>query len=205
MGKPAFGPLSGTADQPVVEVRIPVDKVGLIIGRQATTLKAIQEKTNAKVYVTPTHRSDPNDPERSVMIQGTEVAVNMARSLIEAVVRNGPAALNQFNGGSTLSSANFDPNMQTIRVEVPNEAIGLLIGKGGDTIKTIAQVSQCRVTVEKTDRIGATRALLVQGEPTWIKYAKQLIRERVEASKTVRLNFHSLHSFYFCYDVESLP
>lgn len=70
-----------------IEVRVPASKVGLVIGRQASTLKDIQSRTGARVYVVPD--DSHSSPERVVQISGSPEAIQSAKEMVEHIAAGG--------------------------------------------------------------------------------------------------------------------
>jgi far upstream element-binding protein len=67
---------------------------------------------------------------------------------------------------------------------VPNDCVGLIIGKGGETIRQLQLESGAKVQVAKKE-IGDTgvRNVFVEGSPEKYEHAKRLIEAIVEEHK----------------------
>lgn len=98
-----------------------MDGVPVIVGKGGANIKRLQQESGAKI-----------DIERGLgsvcAMYGTEAAVAKARKLIEA----------------QLADARYSE-----LVECPASAIGAVIGKGGETIRSIQEDSGARVNVER--------------------------------------------------------
>jgi len=98
-----------------------MDGVPVIVGKGGSNIKRLQQESGAKI-----------DIERGLgsvcAMYGTEEAVKKARALIEAQLRD----------------AKYSET-----VECPASAIGAVIGKGGETIRSIQEDSGARVNVER--------------------------------------------------------
>lgn len=101
--------------------------VGLVIGKGGDQIKLLQEESGAKINVTRDGEDIP-DGDRTVAINGTENQIAYARQLIEDIVNPGGAEgfSGQGEDGGKLVTETFT---------VPNDKVGLVIGKGGETIK----------------------------------------------------------------------
>lgn len=77
------------------------------------------------------------------------------------------------------------------KVIVPRQAVGLIIGKGGETIKRIYQESGCSVKFKMDEDFNASeRTAQLTGTPEEIQRATQMISEIVQ-SAMVRNRFFS--------------
>lgn len=68
-----------------ITVKIPVGKVGLVIGRGGETIRDFEERSKAKILITSDGSGDINN-ERSIKVVGDDAAVELAKSLIEDIV-----------------------------------------------------------------------------------------------------------------------
>ena len=64
---------------------------------------------------------------------------------------------------------------------MPNECVGLIIGKGGETIRQLQQESGAKIQVAKKE-VGNTgiRNVFVEGTPDRYEHAKRLIEAIIE-------------------------
>ena len=53
-----------------------------------------------------------------------------------------------------------------LTLAIPNDQVGVLIGKGGDTIKDIAMKSGAKIMISKVSNPDGTRDVLIQGGET---------------------------------------
>jgi far upstream element-binding protein len=59
--------------------------------------------------------------------------------------------------------------------------VGLVIGRGGETIKNIQQMSGCNVKIDQNNG-AAIRTITVTGQPDNLRYAEEMIQEKVQGS-----------------------
>lgn len=71
-------------------------------------------------------------------------------------------------------------NNLTLRLWVPSEQMGLIIGQGGATIKTICKQTSTNIKVGKSTEESTWAPLLIAGSPLGAKNACDLISEKVE-------------------------
>ncbi len=70
---------------------------------------------------------------------------------------------------------------------VPNDCVGLIIGKGGETIRNLQIQSGAKIQVAKKEVIGkGVRNVFVEGTPERFEHAKKLIDDIVLEAR--RLN-----------------
>lgn len=84
---------------------------------------------------------------------------------------------------SGLSSPTGLPDESQIQMQVPASKCGLVIGKGGDTIRSIISASGAYVELCRTGDLNATeRFFIIRGNPQSIESAQQLISEKIGGS-----------------------
>lgn len=66
-------------------IKIPVVKVGLVIGRGGETIRDFEERSKAKILIASDGSGDVNN-ERIINIVGDEAAVQHAKTLVEDIV-----------------------------------------------------------------------------------------------------------------------
>merc|ERR1719409_2167416 len=73
-------------------------------------------------------------------------------------------------------------------IKVAHELIGMLIGKGGDTIKAISRDSACRIEIAKDEAAEQEekRTVYLSGPPDCIQRAKEMIEETLSCSREQR-------------------
>lgn len=153
-----------------VELLIPNERVGLIIGRGGATIKAIQTRTGSTITIPQT--PDVNHPDmRLITIRGTVDAKEMARQEIMAMVNEEQGRGHGGGGGGGYGSS-------TIYMQVPNERVGVVIGKRGETIKGIQDRHLVRIQIPQVTDPGsdpAVRTISIQGPPNNLQGAKEEI------------------------------
>mmetsp|Transcript_56136 Transcript_56136/g.128465 ORF Transcript_56136/g.128465 Transcript_56136/m.128465 type:complete len:266 (+) Transcript_56136:91-888(+) len=69
-------------------------------------------------------------------------------------------------------------------INIPNEAVGRIIGKGGTMIKQLAAQSGARIKMQKQQTLGSpTRPLTLEGSPLAISAAQGLIMEQINEAQ----------------------
>ncbi|XP_010768404.1 far upstream element-binding protein 2-like isoform X6 [Notothenia coriiceps] len=116
------------------EYSVPDSMVGLIIGRGGEQINKIQQESGCKVQIAP---DSGGLPDRSVSLTGSQDSIQNARRLLEEIVSRGR--------GTPPSSYHESTNGQSGTVHemmIPAGKAGLVIGKGGETIKQLQQAQE---------------------------------------------------------------
>lgn len=156
------------AATPVV-MNIGAEFVGTLIGRGGEVVKQLSKDSGARIEISKT-AGDGSSGERTVHISGTQECIDRAKKMIEDCIEKAK----EKTGGN-------NPNACTLRV--PHDLIGMLIGRGGETIKELKKESGARIDILKepvddgsTDR-PADRVVNITGPPECVEYAKKMIEE----------------------------
>ncbi|KAD4982130.1 hypothetical protein E3N88_18801 [Mikania micrantha] len=131
---------------PGKKIDIPNGRVGVIIGKGGETIKYLQLQSGAKIQVTRDMDADPHSLTRAVEITGTSEAIAKAEQLIIEVLAEACAK----SGGSGIVSRRLPAQQggtEQFVMQVPNNKVGLIIGKGGETIKSMQASSGARIQV----------------------------------------------------------
>ncbi len=72
-----------------ITIHIPVNKVGVVIGRGGETIRDLQDRSGARINVTPDSAASPQSNDRPVTLIGDETAVQRAKALIDEIVNTG--------------------------------------------------------------------------------------------------------------------
>ncbi|KAF9159896.1 hypothetical protein BGX21_002855 [Mortierella sp. AD011] len=162
-------------------IQIPSTKVGLVIGRGGETIRDLQDRSGARIAVTPPH--DHSSPSRTVSITGDDGAIERAKAFIEEIV-NDMAPRGNY-GGSGGGGGGYQ-STPPVTMTVPQESIGLVIGRGGETVKQLQIQSRAKIQVQQVDPglpPPADRTINLFGPPEAVEYAKQLIMEKVAGAR----------------------
>ncbi|PSN39206.1 Tudor and KH domain-containing protein [Blattella germanica] len=162
-----------TSRQVAIEVKIPRDCLGVVIGRGGGSIKSIQEKTHTKINFK--DQFDNEQQHRVCVIRGTPEAAQLAESLIHDIILN-------------------QPLIETYEMFVPQNACGRIIGRNGDTIRSISSTSNAKITIENstTREPNTTRRVTIKGSVDQIELAKNLIEEKVIEDAEMRGKIHDV-------------
>ncbi|GMT34877.1 hypothetical protein PFISCL1PPCAC_26174, partial [Pristionchus fissidentatus] len=146
------------------EVVVPRSSVGMIIGKGGDTIKRLAMETGTKIQFKP---DDPSQSDRCAVIQGTREQIYKATELITELVQR--------------SCAQTGPQIQdTFYMHVPANKTGLVIGKGGETIKQICTESaaHCELSRDPPPN-SAEKVFVIKGTAYQIHHAQHIIRIKV--------------------------
>jgi far upstream element-binding protein len=169
-GRAGLG-LGSDSGENMKEMRVPSNFVGLIIGKGGEQIRDLQARTGATVQVA--KENLPGTNERSVTISGSVEQVREATNAIETIISD------RRDGGGGMGG---NRRMQHVpenglKVPVPNDKVGLIIGKGGATIKAIQAKTGANIQIppdpDSDDR--NTRTLIVTGGEEEQKAAEEQI------------------------------
>jgi len=179
------------------EMMIPGNLVARIIGKGGEIIKALQEETGAKIVII--QESREYAAEKPLRITGSPEAVEMARIRVEAVLAN---EMEKVGGGSaagirrgwatnnnnyTLTHAQtvcFEAGVQgqevTEVISIPSSKVGLVMGRGGETIRQICMASGAHCQVDKNAPDGAReKNIVIKGRPGNVQKAKLMVSDKV--------------------------
>ncbi|KAF6025233.1 FUBP1 [Bugula neritina] len=165
--------------QTTTEMMIPGNKVGLVIGKGGDTIKQLQAKSNCKMMMV---QDGPyqTSHEKPLRITGDASNIESAKRMVTDLMNSkdlpprGPPGVSGFNqyGDAGLPES----------VPVPREAVGIIIGKGGDMIKNIQGKFNVRVQFQN-DTGGPQRICDISGAPNDVFAAKQHVLELISDSE----------------------
>lgn len=156
-----------------IQLMIHNSKIGLIIGRGGETVKDLQERSGAKVFVNQDAKVDSNSNEKPVTISGDAEAIRLAQAMINEILSGGPP-------GSYASLAGGRP---TLTIQIPEAAIGSVMGKRAEILKSIISASGgIKIFIEHSNISGTSnREVQFTGPMEHCNYAAYLVQERVNA------------------------
>uniref|UniRef100_A0A8C5BF94 Far upstream element (FUSE) binding protein 1 n=1 Tax=Gadus morhua TaxID=8049 RepID=A0A8C5BF94_GADMO len=170
----------------LLTVPVPRFAVGIVIGRNGEMIKKIQSDTGVRIQF---KQDDGTTPERIAQIMGppeqAQHAADIISDLLRSVQAGGPPGHGGGRGrGRGQGNWNMGPpgGLQEFTFTVPTMKTGLIIGKGGETIKGISQQSGARIELQRNPPPNADpniKMFTVRGSPQQIDYARQLVEEKI--------------------------
>ncbi|XP_054249249.1 far upstream element-binding protein 3 [Indicator indicator] len=167
------------------EFKVPDKMVGFIIGRGGEQISRIQAESGCKIQIAP---DSGGMPERPCVLTGTPESIDQAKRLLGQIVdrcRNGPGFHNDVDGNSTVQE-----------LLIPASKVGLVIGKGGETIKQLQERTGVKMIMIQDGPLptGADKPLRITGDAFKVQQAREMvleiIREKEQADfRGVRSDF----------------
>uniref|UniRef100_A0A8C9WX04 Far upstream element (FUSE) binding protein 1 n=1 Tax=Sander lucioperca TaxID=283035 RepID=A0A8C9WX04_SANLU len=183
--------------------RVPVPRfaVGIVIGRNGEMIKKIQNDTGVRIQFKP---DDGSTPDRIAQIMGppdqAQHAAEIISDLLRSVQAGGPPGHGGGGRGRGRGQGNWNMGppggLQEFTFTVPTMKTGLIIGKGGETIKGISQQSGARIELQRNPPPNADpniKMFTVRGSPQQIDYARQLVEEKIGGPVTPMGGPHGPH------------
>ncbi|XP_015267014.1 PREDICTED: far upstream element-binding protein 3 isoform X4 [Gekko japonicus] len=169
------------------EFKVPDKMVGFIIGRGGEQISRIQAESGCKIQIAP---DSGGMAERPCVLTGTPESIEQAKRLLGQIVdrcRNGPGFHNDVDGNSTIQE-----------ILIPASKVGLVIGKGGETIKQLQERTGVKMIMIQDGPLptGADKPLRITGDAFKVQQAREMvleiIREKDQADfRGVRNDFTS--------------
>ncbi|RMZ71267.1 kh domain-containing [Pyrenophora seminiperda CCB06] len=177
------------------QIMVPDRTVGLIIGRGGETIRDLQERSGCHVNIVGENKSV--NGLRPVNLIGSPTAAAHAKELIMEIVDSDtkqmegtggqqPQPQQQFNN----RRENFDPFAGAAAgdasgkindsIQVPSDAVGMIIGKGGETIKSMQSETGCKINVSQASGADIEREIGLVGTRQAIEAAKRAIWDKVD-------------------------
>jgi far upstream element-binding protein len=161
--------------------------VGLVIGRQGENLKRIEQQTRTKIQFI--SGPDGTGPRRQCRITGTpQQRLEAKREINRIIEENGgnpPQEQNRPGREQQVKLPSQPPLREgenSIQIMVPDRTVGLIIGRGGETIRDLQERSGCHVNIVGENKsVNGLRPVNLIGTPQAAQQAKDLILEIVES------------------------
>jgi far upstream element-binding protein len=104
---------------------------------------------------------------------------------------------NEYEGTEALNTPYGAPSPNAYTVQVPNECVGMIIGKDGQTLKMIEQKSGAhKVLVATSSAPGIdTRNVFVEGDEAAVAKARKILEGMVESNRASNLSARIQSSF----------
>ncbi|XP_052190731.1 uncharacterized protein LOC127800259 isoform X2 [Diospyros lotus] len=163
------------------KMEVPNTKVGVLIGKAGDTIRFLQINSGAKIQITRDVDADPSSSSRAVELIGTLESISKAEKLIKDVIAEAEAGGSPALVARGFNSVQAAGAAEQILMQVPNEKVGLIIGKGGETIKSLQTRSGARIQLMPQHVAEGEqckeRTVRVSGDKKQIEIARDMIKE----------------------------
>ncbi|KAL2520267.1 KH domain-containing protein [Forsythia ovata] len=163
------------------KMEVPNDKVGVLIGKAGDTIRSLQDNSGAKIQIVRDADADPRSVSRPVELIGTLENITKAEKLIKDVIAEADAGGSPSLVARGFSTVQAAAGGEQLEIQVPNEKVGLIIGKGGETIKNLQTRSGARIQLipqhlPEGDQ-SKDRTVRVTGNKKQIEMASEMMKE----------------------------
>lgn len=138
-----------------VEIKVPLECVGTLIGRGGTNIKELQEKTNTKIKF-----QDFDDKYRICKIFGPKENVEEANKLISDIIN--------------------PKDVEVLEMWVNENACGRIIGRCGDNVRAISRTSNAHISVDRMKSSYNNKLVTIRGKPHEVAKAKEMIDDIIK-------------------------
>jgi far upstream element-binding protein len=161
--------------------------VGLVIGRQGESLRRIEQESSTRIQFI---NGPEAGPQRQCRITGTPGARISAKREINRIIEENGGNPARETGRNARPGAKMvgqqQPALregeQSSQIMVPDRTVGLIIGRGGETIRDLQERSGCHVNIVGENKsVNGLRPVNLIGSPEAAAHAKELIMEIVDS------------------------
>jgi len=178
----------GNGGRLLLKILIPNFVAGRLIGKAGSNINDLEAKFEASIQVSPSKEFYPGTGERIVTVSADpEKIVDFSKYMIEHI---------QVNQESDTIYAGFQHDFKIV---ITNIAAGLVMGKGGSTIKAIQKESGAKINISKQDEsnVPGERLLKISGSlEQRSKACTQLIQKMVAEPRTKISNSNIRYDVY---------
>ncbi|XP_077564134.1 P-element somatic inhibitor isoform X1 [Haemaphysalis longicornis] len=150
----------------VEEWSVPDKMVGLIIGRGGEQISRLQAESGCKIQMAP---DCGGLSERPCTLTGPRHAIEKAKDMINQIISRGGDP-SQLNDGHVV-----------VELMVPGPRVGLVIGKGGETIRGLQERANVKMVMiqDGPQQSMMDKPLRITGEKSKCEYAKRLVLDLI--------------------------
>uniref|UniRef100_A0A3Q3IPS3 K Homology domain-containing protein n=1 Tax=Monopterus albus TaxID=43700 RepID=A0A3Q3IPS3_MONAL len=165
-----------------MDIPVPRHSVGVVIGRNGEMIKKIQNDAGVRIQF---KQDDGTGPDKIAHISGPPDCCEHAAQIINDLLQSirGPPGMPAGNRGRGGGQGGWDPSGGEMTFSIPAHKCGLVIGRGGENVKSINQLTGAFVEIcqqPPPSRDPNFKLFIIRGSPQQIDHAKQLIEEKIE-------------------------
>lgn len=180
-----------------VNYPVPDNLVGLVIGRGGEQITKIQAETGCRVAVIP---QSSGQATRPCTLTGSAEQIEAAKLKLDDIIARGQAKLNadlSTNNGHPAPSANelMNQNVATTaaipgniqeEIVIPHDKCGIVIGKGGQTLRNLRSTYGCSVNLDSTENTGDDKPLRIAGPPEQVRLVVAEVHKMMAAKESIQ-------------------
>ncbi|XP_041369415.1 far upstream element-binding protein 1-like isoform X2 [Gigantopelta aegis] len=152
------------------EFQIPDKMVGLVIGKGGEQITRLQMKTGCKVQIAPDSCGLPN---RACTLTGSP-------SSIEACIQHMKQIIDRGNSTQMpVDPTSLTDGQSVVEIMVPGPKVGLVIGKGGETIRQLQERADVKMVMiqDSNSPTAHDKPLRITGDHMKCQRAKEMVME----------------------------
>merc|ERR1719334_1196596 len=157
---------------------VPDKMVGLIIGKGGEQITRLQAETGCKIQMA---ADSGGMPERLCTLTGPMSAIAQAKVMIEGIIANEGAAGPRPGGGGMPGQGGMPGGGGGgghFEIMIPGHKVGLVIGKGGETIKMLQEQTGAKIIIiQESNEPTEAKPLRISGPPEAIEMAREKVME----------------------------
>ncbi|CAG0893004.1 unnamed protein product [Darwinula stevensoni] len=167
-----------SANHTVMTLMIPGPKVGLVVGKGGSTIKQMEERIGVKMVIV--QESAAQEGDKPLRISGDPQKCEQAKQAVMELIGDSPGGFGSRGGNS------FGPDGPLVEpIAVPQPAVGVIIGKGGEMIKKIQNESGAKVQFTQARGPNPNEQICqVSGKPDQVAEARRVIMELIDSVMT---------------------
>ncbi|RYO86527.1 hypothetical protein DL766_003028 [Monosporascus sp. MC13-8B] len=194
------GPATLREGEDCMQIMVPDRTVGLIIGRGGETIRDLQERSGCHINIVgesksvnglrPVNLIGPREAAAQAKELILEIVDSDSRNVNDAAPKSRPPKNDHFRDGGYGGHGGGGGNDKVNdSIYVPSEAVGMIIGKGGETIREMQNSTGCKINVSQSSGPGEVeREIGLVGSREAISRAKQAIEDKVDAVRQKNSN-----------------
>ncbi|XP_052091444.1 far upstream element-binding protein 1-like isoform X3 [Mytilus californianus] len=182
------GPHAGLGMVVTEEFRVPDKMVGLIIGKGGEQITRLQAETGCKIQIAP---DSGGLPDRPCQLTGSAASIGACKQQMQDIIARGQSGngmemmgggggVGGGGGGGSVGNGGMYGDMQTVvEMLIPGNKVGLIIGKGGETIKVLQERAGVKMVMIQDSNIQTAheKPLRITGDPQNCQRAKEMVMD----------------------------
>merc|ERR1719430_1211742 len=153
-----------------LKLLIPSNVSGHIIGKGGETIAELRRSSGTNIMMSKNNEMYPGTQDRVSLITGSKDAIS---DVVQLLVKKMKERLEELGESDTERD-------RTIKIVVPNSTIGMVIGKGGESVEEMKQRSGANILIsKKTDQKTPERVITLVGEARSNQIALDMILEKI--------------------------
>uniref|UniRef100_A0A667WVP9 KH-type splicing regulatory protein n=1 Tax=Myripristis murdjan TaxID=586833 RepID=A0A667WVP9_9TELE len=168
-----------------MDIPVPRHSVGVVIGRSGEMIKKIQNDAGVRIQF---KQDDGTGPDKIAHISGPPDRCEHAAQIINDLLQSirgppGPPGMPPGNRGRGRGQGGWGHPGGEMTFSIPAHKCGLVIGRGGENVKSINQQTGAFVEISRQPPPNGDpnfKLFVIRGSPQQIDHAKQLIEEKIE-------------------------